>query len=160
MSSRSHSPAGAALCPCRLVAVIVVFNASLAGCNSTSTAAETSSDLTSAVVYGSVADAAGAPLVGALVKASVHADTTDCKVGTNGLSGGAPVASDGLGRYRAVVSVPLLPQRLCVSLRVMPGGSASSAEFVRGGERSVMLKAPADGIALDSVMYNVRAPVP
>jgi hypothetical protein len=145
---------------CRLRFALLSGCTLLSSCGSSISTPETSSDFTSAVVYGRVSDESDNSLALASVKASVHSDSSSCRAGSNGLNGGAPVIADAQGRYRAVVSVPLAPTTLCVSVSVRPNGAPLSALFVKGGERTVRMRVLGTGVALDSVAYNVQIAKP
>lgn len=128
--------------------------ATAAGCQKSVTMRE--SALIEATVYGRVTNALGEAVVNAAVTAIAHEDSADCRAGRNGLSGGVPARTNAQGFYRDNVTAPLLPARLCVSLRVVPvlGGPVTIA----GGDRTVRLSYPEAGRALDSVNVDVRIP--
>ncbi len=134
--------------------VLAMVSVTSAACQSSSEIRE--SPLIFGLVYGRVTNAAGAPVVNAEVHATAHFDTTDCRLGRNGVSGGASVRTDANGFYRDDVTAPVAPTSLCVSVTVVP--SQGAAKTIGGGDRSVRLEYQASGRALDSVNVDVRIP--
>jgi hypothetical protein len=128
-----------------------------AGCD-TIGSVEDGGRLPSGLVYGRITTSSGAPLLGVSVQANVHSDSTECRAGVNGLSGGAAVVTDSLGRFRKVVTSPLAPASYCVSVRVLalPSGGAPSGVTV--GSKKLNLNVVQNGLSIDSVQVDVRLP--
>lgn len=112
--------------------------------------------VTTAIVYGRVLTAAGAPVAGATVRANVHGDSTNCRPGGAGLSGGGPATSDAAGNYRQVVAAPVVPTELCVSVRVTPPTGSNLNPGGDAGKRVRML--PEGNSARDSLRVDIRLP--
>jgi hypothetical protein len=125
------------------------------GCQS-SGPVESDQHVVTAFVYGQVLTAAGAPVPGARVRANVHDDSASCRPGASGLTGGSPATSDAAGRYRQLVSAPVLPTELCVSVLVTPpAGSGLSEAGVAGGRVRLL---PDTSTVRDSLRVDVRLP--
>lgn len=112
--------------------------------------------LTSAVVFGRILSAAGTPVVGATVSANVHGEAANCRPGGPGLTGGFPVTSDTAGNYRQVVTAPVAPTELCVSVRVVPPTGSGLSPAEASGSRVRML--PNASATRDSVRVDIRVP--
>jgi hypothetical protein len=81
---------------------------------------------THAVVYGSVHSAAGEPVAGAQVAATVFSSV--CGQGRDELDPGAsPVSSDAAGNFRMRFHTYLLPQTACVQVTARTAGATDSA---------------------------------
>jgi hypothetical protein len=117
---------------------------------------QTGHGVTSAVVYGRVLSAAGAPVPGATVRANVHTDSTSCRPGGPGLTGGAPATSDTAGYYRQLVAAPVSPTELCVSVRVTPPTGSGLSPAGEAGGRVRMH--PDTSAVRDSLRVDVRLP--
>ena len=128
-----------------------------AGCRSVG-GVEDGGLLPSGLVYGRVTSTGGAPVVGVSVAPNVYSDSTECQEGRGGLSGGIAAITDSLGRYRKVVTSPLLPASYCVSVRILPppGGTAPSGVTV--GATRLKLDLVQNGRRIDSLRVDVGVP--
>jgi hypothetical protein len=147
---------GAERCALPLPSAIVLL--ALPACQSPRPMEGTASGqgLTSAVVYGRILSAAGTPVPGATVSANVHGQSANCRPGGPGLTGGFPVTSDSAGNYRQVVTAPVAPTELCVSVRVVPPTGSGLSTAGASGSRVRVL--PDTSSVRDSVRVDVRVP--
>lgn len=134
--------------------IVAMAVLSVVGCQNSASIRESS--LIVGLVYGRVTNAAGDPVVNAEVHATAHLDSSDCRLGRGGVSGGAPVRTDARGYYRDDVTAPVAPTTLCVSVTVIPFRGA--AQTLGGGDRSVRLTYQAAGRVLDSVNVDIKIP--
>jgi hypothetical protein len=111
--------------------------------------------LVSAVVYGRVLTAAGAPVPDVTVRANVHGSDDSCRPGGPGLTGGGPVTTEADGRYRQKVWAPVAPAEMCVSAVATPAAGTGLSAAGVGGVRVQMRPDPGP---LDSARADIRLP--
>jgi len=143
--------------PGRLVLALSAAAAAATACRPESPVSPSSGEyaLVSAVVYGRVLTAAGAPVPDVTVRANVHGSDDSCRPGGPGLTGGWPVTTDADGRYRQKVWAPVAPAEMCVSAVATPAAGTGLSAAGVGGVRVQMRPDPGP---LDSARADIRLP--
>ena len=157
--NRAAGDANACLTRCcnlklRVSVVAAVVTLSLVGCKHSSSGTEVDFALIYGIVYGRVLTPTGIPVAGVTVRADVDISQATCQTGAGGFSGGQAVVSDSAGRYRQIVTAPLLPKTMCVFVKVPPQAGIPSSPLTITGNFHLRM-APADQTR-DSIQVDIR----